>query len=142
MSTNEAFEPLEKKRAKSHFTNLLKVAMADGIIDKVELDHLFKTSKKFYITREELEDIIENKGDISFEPPVDKEERFAQLYNLVAMMVIDGEVDPKEFRMCMSFGVGLGFPPVSIEELVNLLVEMIENGEKKSAIFEKMEEFK
>jgi uncharacterized tellurite resistance protein B-like protein len=138
MSYAGAFESEEKKRSKSHFKNLLSVALADGILDKAELDYIFKVSKRFYITRDELESLLDNPGQIIFSPPTDKEERIRQLYNLVHMMLIDGEIDPNEMRLCMSFGVGLGFAPASIEDTINKIVNSIEAGEEKEDVIEDM----
>ena len=73
MALHEAFESQDKKRVKSHFKNLLAVALADGILDKVELDNLFKISKRYYITRDELEELVDNPNQISFNPPSNKE---------------------------------------------------------------------
>jgi len=138
MDIHQAFESEDKKRVKSHFKNLLAVAMADGILDKVELDNLFKISRKYYITREELESLMDNPSGISFNPPANKEDRLTQLYNLVNMMLIDGEVDANEYRMCMSFGVGLGFAPHLIEETIKRLVERIEAGADREELIEEM----
>jgi len=138
MELHKAFESNDKKKVRSHFKNLLAVAMADGILDKVELDNIFKISKKYYITREELEGILDNSSSITFNPPANKEDRCTQLYNLVEMMMIDGEIDPNEFRMCMSFGVGLGFEPASIEDTVNKVVELVEAGKERAEIIQEM----
>jgi len=138
MELHKAFESNDKKKVRSHFKNLLAVAMADGILDKVELDNIFKISKKYYITREELEGILDNSSSITFNPPANKEDRCTQLYNLVEMMMIDGEIDSNEFRMCMSFGVGLGFEPASIEDTVNNVVDLVEAGKERAEIIEEM----
>lgn len=139
MSINDAFESGEKTRAKSHFKNLLSVALADGILDKVELEYLFKMSSRFYITRGELESLISNPSSITFNPPTDKEERQRQLYNLVNMMMIDGEIDSREMELCMSFGVGLGFSSSNIDKLIQDVVKCIEAGEDKEDVLEKMD---
>lgn len=142
MDLHSAFESEDKKRAKSHFKNLLAVALADGILDKVELDNLFKISRRYYITREELQSLIDNPTQISFNPPANKEDRNTQLYNLIQMMMVDGEVDPNEFRMCMSFGVGLGFEPQLIEDTVKKVMDRIEAGADKDDIIEEMTKWK
>lgn len=138
MGISDQFESEEKKRAKSHFKNLLAVALADGILDKAELDYIFTVSRRFYITKEELQSLIANPDQISFNPPVDKEDRVRQLYNLVHIMMVDAEIDQNEMRLCQSFGVGLGFRATDIEDLVNRVVAKIESGEHKEDIIEEM----
>ena len=142
MELHKAFESDNKKKVRSHFKNLLAVAMADGILDKVELDNLFKISKKYYITKDELASLIDDSSNIMFNPPADKEERCTQLYNLVQMMLVDGEVDQNEFRMCMSYGVGLGFEPTTIEETINNIISLIESGEDREDVVEHMMSWK
>lgn len=142
MELHKAFESDNKKKVRSHFKNLLAVAMADGILDKVELDNLFKISKKYYITREELESLVDDSSNVMFNPPASKEERCTQLYNLVQMMLVDGEVDSNEFRMCMSYGVGLGFEPATIEETIQQIIALIESGKDREDVIEQMMSWK
>ena len=40
--------------------------------------------------------------------------------------------------MCMSFGVGLGFEPASIEDTVNNVVDLVEAGKERAEIIEEM----
>lgn len=138
MSLYRAFESGDKQKSKSHFRNLLCVAFADGILDRVELEYIFKVSSRFYITKEELEELIENPDQVRFIPPSNKEDRVRQLYNLVHMMMIDGDIDPNEMKMCLSFGVGLGYNPKDIETVVNRIIAEIEEGNNKEDIIEKM----
>ena len=138
MGLSDQFESEEKKRAKSHFKNLMAVALADGVLDKAELDYIMKVSKRFYITKEELNDLMSNPDQITFTPPVDKEDRVRQLYNLVHIMMVDAEIDQNEMRMCQSFGVGLGIQASKIEEVINNVVDQIEKGQHKEDIIEMM----
>ncbi len=126
----------ERIRARQHFHNLLAVALADNILDKVELDHLFKVSKKFFITREELDEILDKPNEHIIHPPENKEEQANRFYNLIEMMAIDGEVDYSEFRLCMSYGVGLGYEPKNIDNLVKETLRMMDEGKPKETIIE------
>ena len=142
MSLYKAFESGDKQKSKSHFKNLLSVAFADGILDRVELDYIFKISGKFYITKDELEELIQHPEQVRFIPPTDKSDRVRQMYNLVYMMMIDGEIDPNELKLCHSFGVGLGFSAKGIENTVNRIIAEIEQGKEKESIIEEMMDWK
>ncbi|KAB1062801.1 tellurite resistance TerB family protein [Salibacter halophilus] len=128
-------ETENKLKNKEHFRHLLSIAMADGILDKAELDFLFKISNQFYITREELSEIIQKPNEFHDENiKLTQQDRAEQLYDLVEMMSLDGEADQREQELCMSFGVAMGIDSEKIEDFIKTVAEKIESGESKEAI--------
>tara|TARA_R110002050_G_scaffold149463_1_gene276096 strand:+ start:148691 stop:149092 length:402 start_codon:yes stop_codon:yes gene_type:complete len=132
---------MENAINKQHFKNLLSVAFADGILDKAELEFLFKKSDKFFITAEDIEGLIENSMHISPMVIEDKKERAEKMLDLIQMMLIDGEVNPFERRLCMSFGVSLGFAPEKMDAIIDGTTKIIEEGGNEDQMLELIQQF-
>lgn len=127
---------------KQHFKNLLSIAFIDGVLDKTELEFLFKKSNRFYLTKEELDGVIENSMYVKPMDISNDLERAEKMYDLVKMMLLDGEVDEAEHRLCLIFGVNLGYSAESVEEIIKLAVDMVDNGNKTKEIVQAIQNFK
>ena len=110
---------MEDSVSKQHFKNLLSIAFADGILDKAELDFIFKKSGKYY---------IEN----SMRPhPIvaeDADQRASMMLDLIEMMCLDSEISEPQLRLCQIFGVSMGYSDSGIETMINSSVELLEAG--------------
>lgn len=63
---------------------------------------------------------------IDFELPVKKEERFEQFYELVHMMVVDGDIDRAEMSLCRIFAKKFEYEHGA--EMIDIIVQNIKNG--------------
>ena len=59
MSLMNKFESGDDKQKKSHVKNLIEMAAADGHIDDVEKEFLYKVAKKYSVEPEEVQYIID-----------------------------------------------------------------------------------
>lgn len=125
MSILDAVSGGQHSQEKSHFKNLIAVAMADGHISHEEYDLLYIVGKKFGTTHEEVDEVIKNHKDITFDPPADKETRYIRLINLIRMMWADGEMDDKEKAVIKKFCIGLGFQEDVVARLVDKISGMV-----------------
>ena len=132
---------MENATNKQHFKNLLSIAFADGILDKSELEFLFKKSDKFFITSEDISGLIENSMHIKPIEVADAEDRAEKMLDLIQMMLIDGEATEFERRLCMSFGVSLGYDPEKMDNIIDTASEMIENGKSDKKIISHIQSF-
>ncbi|APQ18791.1 TerB family tellurite resistance protein [Maribacter hydrothermalis] len=127
MGFQELFESFDKKKRKSHFKNLLAVAMADGKLDNIEFDYIMQLADKCYMTGDEVKRVIDFPEAISFHPPKTERERFDQMYDLVTVMLVDGRIDDREMQLCKVFAMKLGFKPAIVDKLV---LDLIDNALK------------
>lgn len=132
---------MENETSKQHFKNLLSIAYADGILDKSELEFLFKKSDKYYITAEDVDGVIENSMYVKPIEIKDSTDRAEKMFDLIQMMLIDGESTTNERRICMIFGVNLGYAPEKIDELIDSTSEMFDNGDPEKDIIKHLEIF-
>jgi hypothetical protein len=80
--------------------------------------------KKNGLKEKEVEAIIENPTSVDIALPETKDERFYQIFDLVNLMMKDGEVNDAEMEFCMELANRLGFRKV----IVGVLVAKITRG--------------
>jgi uncharacterized membrane protein YebE (DUF533 family) len=121
------FESKEKKIIKSHVRHLVRLAKSDGILHSDELRFIKKVGKKNDLTDKEIDGIIQNPTSVDIVLPKDNDDKFYQIFDLVNLMLKDGEVNDAEMEFCMELANRLGFRKV----IVGVLVAKIERGIKE-----------
>jgi len=128
MGLQEIFESYDKKKRKSHFKNLLAVAMSDGNLANIEFDFILGLANKCYMTQEEVKRVVDHPEQINFYPPQTARERIDQLYDLVTVMLVDGTIDPRELEICKTFAMRLGFRTAIIDKMIEDVISFILSG--------------
>ena len=108
----------ESEKRKSHIKNLIAVAMADGHLDKEEWDFLMNIAQNLGMETDEIQNIKNNPDDVKFTPPKKFEEKIQQLEDLVAVMMIDGDIDKNEIEICKKIALNLDLLPRVIHDLI------------------------
>ncbi|HPD64272.1 MAG TPA: hypothetical protein P5050_02200 [Bacteroidia bacterium] len=121
MGLFRTFESGEHKKIKSHFENLVAVALSDGVIDEKEKEYLLSLAQNYSITEEEIMHIIENPDHYVFTAPVDKAERQKQLKEIIRLLLADGKVTQSEINICKKMAVALNYNPSIVVRITNLL---------------------
>jgi len=127
MSLLDYFSHGARKKNKCYFAGLVKVAFADGKLDKSELLYLERMAKRMGISEEDFAKILKHPEKFKLEPPLDYNERIEQLYHFTRMIFSDDEVKLNEVKTvrkgnpmarmvkCVKFGKemeGLDKPPL------------------------------
>ena len=118
------FESKEKKEIKSHIRHLVRLAKSDGIFHANELKFIKRVGKKNGLTDKEIDSIIQNPTSVDIILPKDIDAKFHQIFDLVNLMLKDGDVNDAEMEFCMELANRLGFRKV----IVGVLVAKIERG--------------
>lgn len=137
MGFDKYFESGEQKQVKGHFANLVAVAKADGVVGEEEKALLAKISKRFHITPEEFEAILNGETTYAFNPPVMKEDRYTRFINLIRVMMADSVIDYFEKRTLVRFAAGLSFNDEKVESLIDNTIKALEEGDTVDDIVEK-----
>lgn len=103
---------------RSHIKNLITVAMADGHLDNVEWTLLVSIAKALGTSEEEIE-IIKNTQGVTFVPPKTYEEKVEQIQDLVAIMTIDGQINPRELELCKKISLKLDILPQLVDQIIS-----------------------
>lgn len=135
MDILDQFEHHGKKQQKEHFKNLIKVALADGNVDKQELEMLHRFGRKMGFTDPEIDNLIDAAGTWSFNPPYELAKRFEQLYDIVKMVLADNIIDENEMKLASTYAIKLGFEQKEIDNLLQLLIDGIKQGNDEEDLF-------
>lgn len=124
----DLFDSGDKKRRLSHIRNLVLLSALDGHIDRNELELIGRIGRRVGITNSELERIIKRPQSVDFKAPNNFAERLVQLYDMVLVMMVDGELHKNEIVFCKATALSLGFKHEVIEGLVLGVIDMIAKG--------------
>jgi uncharacterized tellurite resistance protein B-like protein len=128
MGLLELFNSYDKKKRKSHFKNLYSVARVDGEVARAEMDLIVDLAEKFQMSTAEVLKVIRNPDGIDPVLPKTPGERMEHLYDLVTVMLVDGEIDERELFLCKSLGLKLGCGEESLDPLLREMIEAAMQG--------------
>lgn len=104
---------------RSHVKNLVTIAMADGHLDPEEWDLLMRIARRLGMEEEEIKNIKNGFEKVDFVPPKKYEDRVQQVRDLVAVMMIDREINEKELELCKKVALKLNILPQLVDEIIS-----------------------
>ena len=129
MGLFDLFKSKNTDSRKSYLKELIKVAKADGHLEKREYDFIMKIGEKLTCSPSEIEELSKQiQRDDDTEPNQKKSHRLKLLFDLVAIMMIDGSIDHKELGLCKSFAMKSGFEPEVIDDVVHRINDFVNEG--------------
>jgi len=102
---------------KSKLSVLVQLANIDGDFAGEEKDLIYMIAKANGITKEEVNDMIENPEPLPPLSTISDEDKFEYLYHLVQLMKIDNQVYLSEIKFCEELAEKLGFKKNVIADL-------------------------
>jgi uncharacterized tellurite resistance protein B-like protein len=118
-SLDEVLNTIQKKLA--FFQNLVLLAAADGDLSQEESDFLLQIGNKLGLTPEQVAPIADNIGVLSFIVPAEGLQRTLELQTLVQMMLQDGQIDAREYGLCMEYANRIGYGKAILDDMVSQL---------------------
>jgi uncharacterized tellurite resistance protein B-like protein len=118
-SLEDVLNTPQKKLA--FFQNVVLVAAADGQISPEESDFLLQLGNKLGLKTEEVMPIADNLGVLSFIVPAEGLQRTLELQTLVQMMLEDGQIDAREYGLCMEYASRVGYGKAILDDMVTQL---------------------
>ena len=73
------------------------------------------------LTPEDVMPIADNLGILSFVAATDGLQRTLELQTLVKMMLQDGHIDPREYRLCQEYANRIGYSKQILDDMVTQL---------------------
>lgn len=136
----ELFDSRDKKKRMSHIRNLVALACSDGNLDKNEMELISRIGLNGGLEPEELKRIFNRPESVKFYAPDSFKERFEQLYDMVMVMMIDGEFHQNEVALCKMTAIKLGFKHEVIDIIVRETIEMIAEGIATEMAFKRLQD--
>jgi uncharacterized tellurite resistance protein B-like protein len=125
MSFSDLFDSEFKSRNKSHFSAIVRVAIADGELSKEEKEFLDKLAARLEISASEYEEILENPAKYPINPPYLHTQRLERLYDLSRMVYVDHVLGPKQREVLIKFALALGFTPGNVPFIVDKAMSLL-----------------
>jgi uncharacterized tellurite resistance protein B-like protein len=118
-----------------YFVHLIRIALADNVINRNEMEILYQISKKLGFTVAETDHLIRTTGKSDYNPPSELLTRFEQVFEIVNMTWADGSIDKNEMRLASGFAAKCGFNEKEIPTMLVLLLNGIRQGKNKAELF-------
>ncbi len=125
---------------KNYLKQLFRIALADAHLDKREEEYLLYTAQKMGINNQEFEKVKESSDQVQVVIPDNYYQRFRMIFDFVWMMMIDGEIDPREEIVCKQLVNQLDFASGVVDDLVEHINYHLSCGINPEHTFSKFEE--
>jgi uncharacterized tellurite resistance protein B-like protein len=126
MSFSDLFDSEFKQRNKGHFSAIVRIALADGIVSNEEKSFLDKLATKLEISASEYEEILENPSIHPINPPYLYSQRIERLYDLARMVHVDHQLGDKQEVILKKIAVGLGFTPSNVNYIIAKALSLVD----------------
>lgn len=110
------FNSEAKKNRKSHISNLLSVAIADGQLASAEVTFVRAVADRYGLTDKEFNELTSGKK-VPFHKPESKEEQFAQLWEMFLLMIVDNDRHPREIAILKEVAVKFGINSTIVDDM-------------------------
>ena len=119
-------ENIKDQQRLGQLKNLVMLATADERFTDSELAVLLAVASRENITPEEFNDVIENPDSVSITLPEDEETKLAYLRDMVAMMMVDGELDEHELAICKLYAMALGYRGSIVDGMIAGVIDSLD----------------
>ncbi len=106
--------------------NLVMLAASDGQVTVSELAVLLAVASRENISPEEFNNVIENPDSISITLPEDEDTKLAYLRDMVALMMVDGELDEQELAICKLYAMALGYRGSIVDGMIAGVIDQLD----------------
>ncbi len=126
---NEEKNNTQEQQRLGQLKNLVMLASADEKVTDSEMAVLLAVASRENITPEEFNRVIENPDSVNITLPEDEETKLAYLRDMVAMMMIDGELDEQELAICKLYAMALGYRGSIVDGMIAGVVDSLDAEE-------------
>lgn len=126
----------------SYIKSLIDVALSDELIDEQEIILLTKIAKRFNLPDTEIKAIKKNHKNLKFIPPTDLRQQFDMIYDIMHMMMVDGNIDEREMQLCHKYAIQLGFASERLSKMLKIIHEDIAKGKSRNNTRVKIEQYR
>ena len=106
--------------------NLVMLAAADGKVTDSELAVLLAVASRENITPDEFNRVIEDPDSITIDLPDDEDTKLAYLRDMVALMMVDGELEEQEIAICKIYAMALGYRSSIVDGMIAGVVDSLD----------------
>lgn len=110
-------DPQEQQRL-GQLKNLVMLAAADGRLTDSELAVLLAVASRENISPDDFNRVIEDPDSVTIDLPEDEDTKLAYLRDMVALMMVDGELEEQELAICKIYAMALGYRSSIVDGMI------------------------
>ena len=129
----ENMNKAQEQQRLGQLKNLVMLAAADGQVTDSELAVLLAVASRENISPEEFNNVIENPDSISITLPEDEDTKLAYLRDMVALMMVDGELDEQELAICKLYAMALGYRGSIVDGMIAGVIDQLDAEDQPEA---------
>ncbi len=122
MSFWNLFSPSKREREEDFIRQLFHLALADNVLDQVELAYIQRIGQKLGLSDDRIEELRSSSAeeDIRYlQPP--SGEQFFTIFYLINLILIDEEVHQEELKIAQRMVMKLGYSPDTVEIILETI---------------------
>jgi uncharacterized tellurite resistance protein B-like protein len=123
---NQKIENPQDSQRLGQLKNLVMLASADERITDSEMAVLLAVASRENITPEQFSQVIEDPDSVSITLPEDEDTKLAYMRDMVALMMIDGELDEQELAIYKLYAMALGYRGSIIDGMMAGVVDQLD----------------
>ena len=129
MNMNEEKNATHEQQRLGQLKNLVMLASADERFTDSEMAVLLAVASRENITPEDFNRVMENPDSVNIVLPEDEDTKLAYLRDMVAMMMIDGELDEQELAICKLYAMALGYRGSIVDGMIAGVIDSLDAEE-------------
>lgn len=123
---NEKNDNTHDQQRLGQLKNLVMLASADERVTDSEMAVLLAVASRENITPEDFNKVIDDPDSVNITLPEDEETKLAYLRDMVAMMMIDGELDEQELAICKLYAMALGYRGSIVDGMIAGVIDQLD----------------
>lgn len=126
MKKNERTNDPQELQRLGQLKNLVMLAAADGRVTDSELAVLLAVASRENISPDDFNRVIEDPDSITIDLPEDEDTKLAYLRDMVALMMVDGELEEQEIAICKIYAMALGYRSSIVDGMIAGVVDSLD----------------
>ena len=121
---------LQEKQRLGQLKNLVMLASADGRFTDSEMAVLLAVASREQISPEDFDRLMEDPDSVDIVLPEDEDSKLAYLRDMVAMMMIDGELYEQELAICKLYAIALGYRGSIVDGMIAGVIDSLDAADE------------
>ena len=123
---NQNIDNAQDNQRLGQIKNLVMLAAADGHLTDSELAVLLAVASRENISPDEFNKVIDDPDSVNIDLPEDEDTKLAYLSDMVALMMIDGELDEEEMAICKVYAMSLGYRSSIVDGMIAGVIDSLD----------------
>ena len=107
-----------------HFRNLVFLAQADGYLGPDETEFLTERAVQLGVSVAEVQATLAHPEKLYFEAPATTPDRETQLTDAVYLTLLNGQVNEREYALCLKLAGLLGLDARYLDSIIELIIKL------------------